>query len=110
MACLIRSYVQIGGSQLHFLLQLLEPFHNAVHAFERVFPLMLQTNVRGFSEHANAQRNGPAVRVPHDSAGWLSQKHADAAAAQASLRCPPSRAALASRLFIRNQRQGDSSA
>src|SRR6202030_2370008 len=97
MAGLIRPDVQIGGSPLHFLLQLLKPLHDAMHAFERILALVLQTNVRGFPEDPDAQRNRPAVRVPNDAAGRLSQEHADAATDQSSLRCQPRRAALASR-------------
>ncbi len=107
MARLICPDVQIGGSPLHFLLQLLKPLDNAMHAFERILALVLQTNVRGLPEHPNAQRNRAAVRVPNDAAGRLCQEHADAATDQSSLRCQPCRAALASRLFIGNQRQAD---
>src|SRR6266481_2142089 len=41
LARLIRSDVKGGGSLLHFLLQLLQPPNDLVHALERVFPLVL---------------------------------------------------------------------
>ena len=86
---MFRPDVEVGEALLHFSFQLLEPLNDAVHAFERVFALVLQTNVCGFSKHPDAQRNCAAVRVPNDTAGWLRQKHADSAAAQYSLPSQP---------------------
>src|SRR5258708_6217014 len=108
MACLIRPDVEISGSPLHLLLQLLKPLNDAMHAFERILALMLQTNMCGFPQHPDAQRNRATVGVPNGATGRLCQERADAAAAQSPLRRQPSRAAFASRLFIGNQRQSDS--
>src|SRR5260370_24610579 len=109
MACLLRPGAEATGSLLYDSLQLLKLLNDLNHLLKRVFALVLQTNMRGFSEHSDAQRNRPAVRVPHNAAGRLGQKHPDAAAAQSSLRGQPRRAAFSSRLFIGNQRYTDSS-
>src|SRR5260370_20585448 len=85
MACLICPDVKASGSLLHLSLQFLKPLNDLTHPFERALALLLQTNVRRFPEHPNAQRNGPAVPVPHRSAGRLCQQHADTASTQTSL-------------------------
>src|SRR6266851_4561160 len=108
MARLLRSDVVAGETLLHFLLQLLKAVHDAVHAFERIFALMLQTNVRGFSEDLDAQRNGAAVRVPDAPACRLGQQHTNAVAAQFSLCRQPRRAPFTTGFFIGYQRQRDS--
>src|SRR6266481_635055 len=105
VAHLICPDMETGSFLLHLSLQFLKPLNDLTHPFERVLALVLQADVRRFPEHPNAQRNGPAVRVPHRSAGRLCQQHADTAAAQSSLCRQPCRAPFASRLFVGNQRQ-----
>src|SRR5712664_272404 len=108
IARLLRSYSGTSGALFHFVLQRLETRDDAMHAFERVHTLVLQTDVCGLSEYLHTQRNRSAVRIPNHPARRLRQQHAQAVAAQQSFTRQPRRPARASSFFVGNQRHNDS--
>jgi len=85
MARLLRADVPAGGLLLYFAFELLEFCDDGVHAFESVFAEMLQADVGGFAEDADAEGNGATIGVPHNAASGFRQEHAEGVGVEQSL-------------------------
>src|SRR5882762_8609211 len=68
IARLLRAYSRTSAVLLNLAFQRLEPADDAIHAFERVLPLVLQADVRGLPEYLHAHRNRAAVCIPYHTA------------------------------------------
>ena len=82
---LLRADIEAGDLLLDFAFELLELFDDGVHAFEGVFAEILQTDVSGLAEDADAKSDRAAIGVPHHAAGGFRQEHAESVAVEESL-------------------------